>query len=59
MFFLDSGYSVAAACSMVYILARELNPLTSPALSRFPASQLSGELGSGAESKASTAWHTD
>ena len=37
----------------------ELNPLTSPALRRFPASQFRGLLGSGAESRASTAWHTD
>ena len=47
-----------SACSVVYILAKELKPRTSPLRSRLPASQLRGLSGSGAESSASTAWHT-
>ena len=45
----------AAAYSSVYILAMLQYPLSSPALSKFPASQFNGLSGSGADMSASMA----
>ena len=39
------------ACNNVYILANDLNPLSSPPLIKFPASQFKGESAAGCDNK--------